>query len=72
MLKAAKCTVLQMQNIRIKGRKGLGKVGLRRFWKTSSAAAEMTSHGRLFQRHPPGTGNTRSPTVESSGVYIVG
>ena len=33
---------------------------LRRFWKTVSVGAEVTSGGRLFQRRLPATGNARS------------
>jgi len=38
---------------------------LRRFRKTVSVGAEVTSGGKLFQRWLPATGNARSPTVES-------
>jgi len=38
---------------------------LRRFRKTASAGADVTSDGRLFQRRHPATGNARSPTVDS-------
>jgi len=38
---------------------------LRRFRKTDSVVAEVTSGGRLFQRWLPATGNARSPTVDS-------
>ena len=38
---------------------------LRRFRKTVSVGAEVTTGGRLFQRRLPATGNARSPTVDS-------
>ena len=37
----------------------------RRFRKSVSGRAEVTSGGRLFQRRLPATGNARSPTVDS-------
>ena len=36
---------------------------LRRFRKTVSVGADVTSDGRLFQRRHPATGNARSPTL---------
>jgi len=41
---------------------------LRRFRKTDSVEAEVTSGGRLSQRRHPATGNARSPTVDT--VYV--
>jgi len=38
---------------------------LRRFGKTESVGAEVTSGGRLFQRRLPATGNAWSSTVDS-------
>ena len=38
---------------------------MRRFRKTVSVGAEVTSGGRLFQRRLTATGNARSPTVDS-------
>jgi len=38
---------------------------LRRFRKTDSVEAEVTSGGRLFQRRHSATGNARSPTVDT-------
>ena len=38
---------------------------LRRFRKTVSIGADVTSDGKLFQRRHPATGNARSPTVDS-------
>jgi len=38
---------------------------LRRFRKTVSVEAEVTSDGRLFQMRLPTTGNARSLTVDS-------
>ena len=37
---------------------------MRRFRKTVSVGADVTSDGRLFQRRHPATGNARSPTVD--------
>ena len=38
---------------------------MRRFRKTVSEGAEVTSDGKLFHRRLPNTGNARSPTVDS-------
>ena len=38
---------------------------LRRFRKTVTVGADMTSDGRLFQRRHPATGNAQSLTVDS-------
>jgi len=38
---------------------------LRRFQKTVSVGADVTSDGRPFQRRHPATGNARSSTVDS-------
>ena len=45
---------------------------LRRFRKTVSVGAEVTSGGRLLQRRLPATGNARSPTVDSRVRRITG